>query len=111
MKRGDKIRGIIWALNTAVAGLTTVVVVATGYSDTHGGQIALVAIFGFIAIHTVLDKIEKWYLRKEQDEERRQRAHQRDAVPAIPWTAHRYTVDQQKDRYPGVYVEKVQKDA
>lgn len=109
--KGEKIRGVIWALNTAVAGLTTMCVVATGYSDTHGWQIALVAIFGFIAIHTVLGKTEEWYLRKEQNEEGRQGAHKRGSVPGIPWIAYRYTMDQPQDRHSRMYVEKVQKDA
>lgn len=95
----SNVRGIIWALNAAVAVLATMLCISKGYADIHGWRIALIALAGFFSIHYGLIAVEGFILRKGEHEENRKRKADKGSIPGKPWYENRFSVAEQKNRH------------
>lgn len=95
----SNVRGIIWALNAAVAVLATMLCISKGYADIYGWRLALIALAGFFSIHYGLIAVEGFILRRGKNEKDRTRKTDTNSVPGKPWYENRFSVAEQKNRH------------
>lgn len=94
----NNVRGIIWALNTAVAVLATMLCISKGYADIYGWRLALIVLAGFFSIHYGLIAIEGFILKRGKHEKNRKGKVDTGSVPGVPWYENRFPMAEQKNR-------------